>query len=59
MESGPGAPPVQSDILVEKGGKAGIWQGLFVSRDIVNMLTAKTGGMGLAVDGNRIFLATG
>ncbi|EKD14546.1 uncharacterized protein L3040_000069 [Drepanopeziza brunnea f. sp. 'multigermtubi'] len=43
MESGPSAPPVQSDILIEKGGKAGIWQG----------------GMGLAVDGNRIFLATG
>ncbi|KAG4437998.1 hypothetical protein IFR05_006499 [Cadophora sp. M221] len=43
MESSPGAPPVQGDILVEKGGKAGIWQG----------------GMGLAVDGNRIFLATG
>lgn len=29
MESSPGAPPVQSDILVEKGGKAGIWQGAF------------------------------
>ncbi|KAH7409546.1 hypothetical protein BKA64DRAFT_720802 [Cadophora sp. MPI-SDFR-AT-0126] len=43
MESSPGSPPVQSDITVEKGGKAGIWQG----------------GMGLAVDGNRIFLATG
>ncbi|KAH7336040.1 hypothetical protein BKA65DRAFT_431390, partial [Rhexocercosporidium sp. MPI-PUGE-AT-0058] len=43
MESSPGAPPVQGDLLVEKGGKAGIWQG----------------GMGLAVDGNRIFLATG
>ncbi|CAL3964329.1 unnamed protein product [Diplocarpon coronariae] len=39
MESGPGAPPVQGDITVEKGGKAG--------------------GMGFAVDGNRIFLATG
>ncbi|PVH80099.1 WSC-domain-containing protein [Cadophora sp. DSE1049] len=44
MESSPGAPPVQSDILVEKGGKAGIWQ---------------AGGMGFAVDGSRIFLATG
>ncbi|CZS96609.1 related to beta-1,3 exoglucanase precursor [Rhynchosporium agropyri] len=43
MESSPGASPVQNDLLVEKGGKAGIWQG----------------GMGLAVDGNRFFLTTG
>lgn len=43
MESSPGAPPVQSDILVQKGGKAGVWQG----------------GMGLASDGARVFLATG
>ncbi|KAK2626478.1 hypothetical protein QTJ16_003653 [Diplocarpon rosae] len=36
MESGPAAPPIQGDIMVEKGG-----------------------GMGFAVDGDRIFLATG
>ncbi|PQE05793.1 wsc domain-containing protein [Rutstroemia sp. NJR-2017a BVV2] len=43
MESSPGAPPVQTDFNVQQGGKAGIWQG----------------GMGLATDGNRLFLATG
>lgn len=43
MESSPGAPAVVTDITVQQGGKAGIWQG----------------GMGLATDGNRLFLATG
>lgn len=43
MEASPGAPPVVTDITVQQGGKAGIWQG----------------GMGLASDGSRVFLATG
>jgi iron transport multicopper oxidase len=43
MEASPGAPPVVTDITVQQGGKAGIWQG----------------GMGLATDGSRLFLATG
>ncbi|KAF4630464.1 hypothetical protein G7Y89_g7678 [Cudoniella acicularis] len=43
MEASPGAPPVVTDITLQEGGKAGIWQG----------------GMGLAQDGNRFFLATG
>lgn len=43
MESSPGAPPVVSDITVQQGGKAGIWQG----------------GMGLATDNGRLFCATG
>lgn len=43
MESSPGAPPVVADFNIQQGGKAGIWQG----------------GMGLATDGNRLFLATG
>ena len=44
MESSPGAPkPQPLNILTEKGGKAGIWQS----------------GMGLAVDGNRVFVTTG
>lgn len=44
MESSPGAPtPQPLDITDQNGGKAGIWQG----------------GMGLATDGSRIFLATG
>lgn len=43
MESSPGAPPVVSDITVQKGGKAGIW----------------AGGMGIAADSGRIFIATG
>ncbi len=59
MESSPGAPPVQSDIMIEKGGKAGIWQGESFLYSGVSMLTTKLGGMGFAVDGSRIFLATG
>lgn len=43
MEASPGAPAVVTDITVQQGGKAGIWQG----------------GMGLASDGSRVFLATG
>ncbi|KAL3426632.1 WSC domain-containing protein-like protein 3 [Phlyctema vagabunda] len=43
MESSPGAPPVQSDIFIEKGGKSGIWQA----------------GMGLATDGSRFYCTTG
>lgn len=43
MEASPGAPSVVTDITVQEGGKAGIWQG----------------GMGLATDGNRFYLATG
>jgi iron transport multicopper oxidase len=44
METSPGAPtPQPLDITVQNGGKAGVWQG----------------GMGLSVDGNRLFLATG
>lgn len=43
MEASPGAPPVVTDITVQQGGKAGIWQS----------------GMGLAADGSRLFLATG
>ncbi|KAK9366097.1 WSC domain-containing protein [Lipomyces kononenkoae] len=43
MESSPGAPPVVSDITIQQGGKAGIWQS----------------GMGISTDGNRIFFATG
>ncbi|KAK3335420.1 WSC domain-containing protein [Cercophora scortea] len=44
MESSPGAPsPQPLDLTVEKGGKAGIWQS----------------GMGLAVDGSRLFAVTG
>lgn len=44
MEASPGAPsPQPLDLTVEKGGKAGIWQS----------------GMGIATDGNRIFIATG
>ena len=43
MESSPGAPAVVTDITVQQGGKAGIWQG----------------GMGLATDGSRFFIATG
>jgi hypothetical protein len=42
MESSPGAP-VQSDIMVQKGGKAGIW----------------SGGMGIATDNGRIYVVTG
>ena len=43
MESSPGAPLVQSDIMVQKGGKAGIW----------------SGGMGIATDNGRIYVVTG
>ncbi len=43
MESSPGAPPVQPDIMVQKGGKAGIW----------------SGGMGIATDNGRIYVVTG
>jgi iron transport multicopper oxidase len=43
MEGGPAAMPEVSDITVQQGGKAGIWQG----------------GMGLATDNSRIFFATG
>ena len=44
MEISPGAPsPQPLDLLVEKGGKAGIWQS----------------GMGIAVDGSRAFVVTG
>ncbi|KAH8684343.1 hypothetical protein BGZ60DRAFT_547896 [Tricladium varicosporioides] len=43
MEVSPGAPPVVTDITVQQGGKAGIWQG----------------GMGFAQDGSRFFLSTG
>jgi iron transport multicopper oxidase len=43
MEASPGAPPVQSDITVQKGGKAGIW----------------ASGMGIATDNGRIYIATG
>jgi iron transport multicopper oxidase len=42
MESSPGAPPIVSDITLQQGGKAGIWQS----------------GMGISTDGSRIFLAT-
>jgi iron transport multicopper oxidase len=42
-EASPGAPPVQSDIMVQKGGKAGIW----------------ASGMGIATDNGRIYIATG
>ncbi|TVY39827.1 hypothetical protein LOCC1_G004958 [Lachnellula occidentalis] len=43
MESSPGASPVVTDITVQKGGKAGIWQS----------------GMGFSTDGNRFFAVTG
>ena len=43
MEASPGAPPVQPDIMVQKGGKAGIW----------------ASGMGIATDNGRIYIATG
>lgn len=44
MEASPGAPTVTStDPTVQDGGKAGLW----------------AGGMAVAVDGNRIFVATG
>ena len=43
MESAPYAPPVGTDITVQQGGKAGIWQS----------------GMALATDGGRLFVVTG
>jgi iron transport multicopper oxidase len=44
MEAAPGAPTGPIlDYRVEQGGKAGIWQS----------------GMGLSIDGSRLFLATG
>ncbi|TVY75584.1 WSC domain-containing protein [Lachnellula suecica] len=43
MEAAPGASPAVTDITVQKGGKAGIWQS----------------GMGFATDGNRFFAVTG
>jgi hypothetical protein len=43
MEGGPAAQPEVDNIFTQQGGKAGIWQG----------------GMGIASDNSRIFLATG
>ncbi|KAL8835845.1 MAG: hypothetical protein Q9170_003168 [Blastenia crenularia] len=43
MESAPSAPPVDLDIMDQKGGKAGIWMS----------------GMAPATDGDRIFVVTG
>ena len=43
METSPYAAPVVSDITIQTGGKAGIWQS----------------GFGLSSDGGRLFLATG
>lgn len=43
MEAAPGAPPTITDIMVQKGGKAGIWMS----------------GMAPATDGDRIFVVTG
>ena len=43
MEAAPGAPPVDLDIMDQKGGKAGIWMS----------------GMAPATDGNRMFIVTG
>ncbi|KAL8719693.1 MAG: hypothetical protein Q9225_003325 [Loekoesia sp. 1 TL-2023] len=43
MESAPGAPPVELDIMNQKGGKAGIWMS----------------GMAPATDGGRIYVVTG
>ncbi|KAL8651207.1 MAG: hypothetical protein Q9226_004803 [Calogaya cf. arnoldii] len=43
MEAAPGAPPVQLDIMIQKGGKAGIWMS----------------GMAPATDGGRLFVTTG
>ena len=43
MEASPYAPDVVSDIMVQKGGKAGIWMS----------------GMAPATDGSRIFVVTG
>ncbi|KAI4123034.1 MAG: hypothetical protein LQ338_005480 [Usnochroma carphineum] len=43
MESSPGAPPVDLNIMDQKGGKAGIWMS----------------GMAPATDGGRLFVVTG
>ncbi|KAI4247917.1 MAG: hypothetical protein LQ352_006058 [Teloschistes flavicans] len=43
MEAAPGAPPAVTDIMVQKGGKAGIWMS----------------GMAPSTDGNRLFVVTG
>ncbi|KAL8934463.1 MAG: hypothetical protein Q9216_005902 [Gyalolechia sp. 2 TL-2023] len=43
MESAPGAPPVELDIMKQNGGKAGIWMS----------------GMPPSTDGSRIFVVTG
>ena len=43
MEAAPGAPPTTTDIMVQNGGKAGIWMS----------------GMAPATDGGRIFVVTG
>lgn len=43
MESLPGAPPATTDIMVQNGGKAGIWMS----------------GMAMATDGDRLFVVTG
>lgn len=43
IESAPGAPPATTDIIVQKGGKAGIWMS----------------GMAPATDGGRMFVVTG
>ena len=43
MESAPGAPPATTDIMIQKGGKAGIWMS----------------GMAMATDGGRLFVTTG
>ncbi len=43
LESRPGAPPATTDIMVQSGGKAGIWMS----------------GMAPATDGSRIFVVTG
>lgn len=43
LESRPGAPPATTDIMVQSGGKAGIWMS----------------GMAPSTDGSRIFVVTG
>ncbi|KAL8772354.1 MAG: hypothetical protein Q9194_004646 [Teloschistes cf. exilis] len=43
MEAAPGGPPAVTDIMVQKGGKAGIWMS----------------GMAPSTDGSRLFVVTG
>ncbi|KAL8693509.1 MAG: hypothetical protein Q9224_003739 [Gallowayella concinna] len=43
MEAAPGGPPATTDIMLQKGGKAGIWMS----------------GMAPATDGGRLFVVTG